>query len=575
MTESKTGRMPRVVILGGGFGGLYAARALKRARVGVTLVDRRNFHLFQPLLYQVATAALSPGDIAGAIRAIVHGQKNLTVWMGEVVGVDVERRCVHLAETDLPYDYLVVATGATHAYFGHREWEQEAPGLKTIDDAIEMRRRFLLAFEAAERESDAGARRRLLTFVIVGAGPTGVELAGAMAEIARKGMRREFDAIDTATARVILLEGGPRILAAYPPELSQKAQKQLAKLGVEVRTGALVTAIEHGRVRVRAQGGGAGQAGGAGQSTGADRRDGGGPGGGAGRAAGAGPGVGAGQSAGADRAAGAGPGAGAGQSAGADRAAGADQGAGAGQSAGADRAAGAGQSAGAGQGAGAGQSAGASPGGDEVIEAGNVFWAAGVAASPVGKTLGAPLDRAGRVLVQPDLSIPGHPEVFVVGDLAHLEQDGAPVPGVAPAAMQMGRHVAKEIRREVEGKPREPFRYFDKGSLAVIGRAAAVAHIGRLNLSGFFAWLVWLFVHITYLIGFRNRLVVLLDWGWAYLFWRRGVRLITGEPRLELERARSGDDVRSARGGPRRSGAPAAVPPEGGERTGEARKRVG
>ena len=478
MSDTTSGRVPRVVILGGGFGGLYAARALKGAPVHVTLVDRRNFHLFQPLLYQVATAALSPGDIAGAIRAIIHGQKNATVWMGEVTGVDVRERCVHLADSDLPYDYLVVATGATHAYFGHPEWEQEAPGLKTIDDATEIRRRFLLAFEAAERESDAAARRRLLTFVIVGAGPTGVELAGAMAEIARKGMRREFEAIDTATARVILLEGGARILPAYPPELSARAQKQLVKLGVEVRTGALVTAIEHGRVRVEAHGGGAGQV------------------------------------------------------------------------------------------------DGSAPG-NEVIEAGNVFWAAGVAASPVGKTLGAALDRAGRVLVRPDLSIPGHPDVFVIGDLAHVEQAGESVPGVAPAAMQMGRYVARQIRREVEGKARQPFHYFDKGSLAVIGRAAAVAHIWKLELSGFMAWLVWLFVHIMYLIGFRNRIVVLVDWAWAYLSWQRGVRLITGEPRLELEHARSGDDVASLTGGARPTRSDAPAPMDRGERAADARKRAG
>jgi len=427
----------RVVILGGGFGGLYAARALKGAPVHVTLVDRRNFHLFQPLLYQVATAALSPGDIAGAIRGILRRQKHVTVWMGEVRGVDVEKRVVHLADTDLPYDYLIVATGATHAYFGHPEWAGLAPGLKTIDDAIEIRRRFLLAFEAAERESDPAARRRLLTFVIVGGGPTGVELAGAMAEIARKALRREFEAIDTAATRVVLLEGGPRVLPTYPPELSEKARRQLERLGVEVRTGALVTDIEPGRVHV----------------------------------------------------------------------------------------------------------------GEEVVEAANVFWAAGVAASPVGTSLGVPVDRAGRVHVQPDCSVPGHPDVFVVGDLAYLEQDGQPVPGVAPAAMQMGRFAADTIRRELAGKARTDFHYRDKGSLAVIGRAAAVARIAGLEVSGYPAWLVWLFVHIMYLIGFRNRLLVLVQWAWAYVFWQRGVRLITGDPRLELARARSGDDVASITGG--------------------------
>ncbi len=429
----------RVVILGGGFGGLYAARALKGAPVHVTLVDRRNFHLFQPLLYQVATAALSPGDIAGAIRGILRRQKHVTVWMGDVRGVDVAGRVVHLADTDLPYDYLIVATGATHAYFGHPEWATLAPGLKTIDDAIEIRRRFLLAFEAAERESDPAARRRLLTFVIVGGGPTGVELAGAMAEIARKALRREFDAIDTAAARVVLLEGGPRILPTYPPELSAKARRQLERLGVEVRTGALVTDIAPERVHV----------------------------------------------------------------------------------------------------------------GEEVVEAANVFWAAGVAASPVGSSLGVPVDRAGRVHVQPDCTVPGHPEVFVVGDLAYLEQDGQPVPGVAPAAMQMGRFAAEAIRRELTGKARTAFHYRDKGSLAVIGRAAAVAWIAGLELSGYPAWLVWLFVHIMYLIGFRNRLLVLVQWAWAYVFWQRGVRLITGDPRVALARARSGDDVASITGGTR------------------------
>lgn len=460
MTDRSQG--PRVVILGGGFGGLYAARDLRKAPVQVTLVDRRNFHLFQPLLYQVATAALSPGDIAGAIRGILHGQKNLRVWMGEVADVDVGNRRVHLAEgDDLPYDYLVVATGATHAYFGHPEWAQVAPGLKTVDDATEMRRRFLLAFEAAERENDPAARRRLLTFAIVGAGPTGVELAGAMAEIAHKALPREFEAIDTATARIVLLEGGPRVLPTYPPELSEKARKQLEKLGVEVRTNALVTEISRGLVRL----------------------------------------------------------------------------------------------------------------GEERLEAGNVFWAAGVAASPLGKTLGVPLDKAGRVLVAPDCSVPGHPEVFVIGDLAHFEQDGKPVPGVAPAAMQMGHYVARTIKRELEGEPREPFRYFNKGDLAVIGRAAAVAYIRGFKLSGFFAWLVWLFVHIMYLSGFRNRLVVLVQWSWAYLFWQRGIRLITGSPRMELERP--GDVVASVTGDRGLPASAAAGAADWDEKTAQARRRAG
>jgi NADH dehydrogenase len=417
---------PHVVILGGGFAGLTCARALRGAPVRITLVDRSNHHLFQPLLYQVATASLSPAEIASPIRSILRRQSNVQVWLGEVEDVDVERRSVRLRDGALSYDYLVVATGATHAYFGHDEWAPHAPGLKTVDDALEIRRRFLLAFEAAEREADPVARRRLLTFVIVGGGPTGVELAGAMAEIARQVMPRDFRSIDTTTTRILLLEGGPRILGAYPPVLSEQARRQLERLGVEVRTGALVTGIEPVEVRI----------------------------------------------------------------------------------------------------------------GEERIEAGNVFWAAGVAASPLGARLGAPLDRAGRVRVEADLSIPGRPEVFVAGDLAAVEEDGAPVPGVAPAAMQMGRHVARTIRRDLEGRAREPFRYFDKGNLATIGRAAAVAEIAGLRLSGLVAWLVWVFVHILYLIGFRNRLLVLIQWAWAYLTYQRGIRLITGQPELNLRRAR-------------------------------------
>lgn len=423
---------PHVVVLGGGFGGLAASKILASKSVRLTVIDRRNFHLFQPLLYQVATASLSPGDIAGPIRNILRGKHGVEVWMAEVTGVDTEKRLVHLEDGDVAYDYLIVATGATHAYFGHDEWEPLAPGLKTVDDATEIRRRFLLAFEAAEREADAEARRRLLTFVIVGGGPTGVELAGAMAEIARKALPREYDAIDTKTARILLLEGGPRILPAYPPELSAKAQKELERLGVEVRTGALVTNITPAAVFV----------------------------------------------------------------------------------------------------------------GDERVAAGNVFWAAGVAASPVGKTLGAPTDRAGRVMVEPDLSLPGRPEVFVVGDLAHAESGGKPVPGVAQGGIQGGKHAARMILADLAGKPRAPFHYRDKGSLAVIGRAAAVAQIGRFKLSGFPAWFVWLFIHILYLTGFRSRLVVMIQWAWNYLFYQRGIRLITGNPRVELRQARlSGERV--------------------------------
>lgn len=418
--------IPHVVILGGGFAGLRCARALRGAPVRITLIDRSNHHLFQPLLYQVATASLSPSDIASPIRSILKRQKNLEVWMGEAVDVDVDRRVVVLRDGEVPYDYLVVATGVTHAYFGRDDWAPYAPGLKTVDDALEIRRRFLLAFETAEREADEAARRRLLTFVIVGAGPTGVELAGAMAEIARQVMPREFRSIDTTMARILLVEGADRVLPGYAPSLSAKARRQLERLGVEVRTGARVTEIEEGAVWI----------------------------------------------------------------------------------------------------------------GDERIEAGNVFWAAGVAASPLGARLGAEVDRAGRVKVAPDLSVPGHPEVFVAGDLAAVEQGGRPVPGVAPAAMQMGRHVARAIRADLEGRPRPVFRYFDKGSLATIGRAAAVAEIAGLKLSGLVAWLVWVFVHILYLIGFRNRLVVMVQWAWAYLMYQRGVRLITGDRTVQLREPR-------------------------------------
>ena len=423
-----TDQRAHVVIVGGGFGGLYCARELARAPVRITVVDRRNFHLFQPLLYQVATASLSPADIASPIRSILRRQRNVEVWLGEVEAVDPAARHVHLADGRLSYDYVVVAAGATHAYFGHDAWAEVAPGLKTVDDATEVRRRFLLAFEAAEREADPVARRRLLTFVIVGAGPTGVELAGAMAEIARRAMPREFRAIDTTSARILLLEGGERVLPAYRPESSARAHRQLQHLGVEVRTGAMVSGIEPGVVRI----------------------------------------------------------------------------------------------------------------GAESIAAGNVFWAAGVAASPLGAWLGAPLDRAGRVLVEPDCSVPGHPEVFVVGDLAAVRQpDGSTVPGVAQGAMQMGEHAARCIRADLAGRARDSFTYRDKGNLATIGRAAAVAEFSRLSFGGMLAWLLWAFVHILYLIGFRNRLLVMLQWAWAYLTYQRGIRLITGNPRIDLTRSRT------------------------------------
>jgi NADH:ubiquinone reductase (H+-translocating) len=419
--------LPHIVILGAGFAGIYCAKALRRAAARITVVDVRNFHLFQPLLYQVATASLSPADVASPIRTILRGQANTQVWMADATAIDAASRTVQLRDGEIRYDYLVLATGATHAYFGHPEWAPIAPGLKTINDATEIRRRFLLAFEAAEREADPLARRSLLTFVIVGAGPTGVELAGAMAEIVRDVLPRDFRAIDTATARILLLEGSDRVLPSYDPRLSRQARRQLVRLGVEVRTTALVTEMKPGLVCI----------------------------------------------------------------------------------------------------------------GAEEIAAANVFWAAGVAASPLGAQLGVPVDRAGRVRVAPDCSVPGHPEIFVIGDLASIDQpNGEPVPGVAPAAIQMGRHTASNLRRLLAGQPTRPFRYFDKGSLATIGRAAAVAEVGRLRLSGFIAWFFWVFVHIMYLIGFRNRVLVLIQWAWAYLTYQRGIRLITGDPHVELRQAR-------------------------------------
>jgi len=414
--KPKVGSRPRVVIVGGGFGGLAAARALAAAPVRVTLVDRRNHHLFQPLLYQVATAALNPADIAAPIRKVLRRQENAEVFLAEASGVDLARRRLLLSDGELDYDFLVLATGATHSYFGHDEWETLAPGLKSVEDALEIRRRVLSAFERAERETDAQEQRAWTTFVVVGAGPTGVELAGALAEIARRTLARDFRHVDTRRARVVLMEAAPRVLPSYPEDLSRMARDQLAALGVEVRTRTAVTGIGPDAVEA----------------------------------------------------------------------------------------------------------------GGERIGARTVLWGAGVSASPLATTLAAPLDRAGRVLVQPDLSVPGHPEVFVIGDLACVRTDGDEVPGVAPAAVQEGRHVARSIRRRLSSLESLPFRYRDKGSMATVGRAAAVARIGRLHLSGLFAWLVWLFVHILYLIGFRNRFAVIAAWGWSYVFWDRGARLITG-----------------------------------------------
>ncbi|MGH7576409.1 MAG: NAD(P)/FAD-dependent oxidoreductase [Longimicrobiales bacterium] len=422
------------MIIGGGFGGLYCAQRLKHVGVRITLVDASNFHLFQPLLYQVATASLSPADIASPIRTVLRRQRNVEVWMGRAVEIDTERRIVHLEDGALVYDYLIVAAGATHAYFGHPEWAALAPGLKSIDDALEIRRRFLVAFEVAEREADPVARERELTFVIVGAGPTGVELAGAMAEIARTVMPNDFRFIDTKTAHIVLLEGSPHVLPTYPKELSEKTRRKLVKLGVDVRTNAMVTDIQRDSVRV----------------------------------------------------------------------------------------------------------------GDMDIPAGNVFWAAGVAASPLGAKLGVKTDRAGRVIVEPDCSIAGHPEVFAIGDLALQQKDGKPVPGVAQGAMQMGRHAGEMIANDIAGAPRRPFRYHDKGSLATIGRAAAVADLGRIKLIGFLAWLVWAFVHIFYLIGFRNRVLVMLQWAWAWATFTRGIRLITGNPGFEIQRARAPGETTQA-----------------------------
>ena len=409
---------PHVVIVGGGFAGLWAARGLARAPVRITLLDRGNHHLFQPLLYQVATAGLSAPDIAAPLRHILRRQRNVTVLMGEAVSVDAAEKRIALADgVALAFDFALLATGATHAYFGHDEWAPHAPGLKTLDDALEIRRRVLTAFERAEAEADPAVRDAWLTFAVVGGGPTGVELAGTLAEIARHTLHDEFRRIDSRRARVLLLEAGPRVLATFPESLSEKARAQLERLGVEVRTGTPVSAIDAGGVQF------------------------------------------------------------------------------------ADGAR---------------------------IAARTVLWAAGVAASPLARTLGVPLDRAGRVPVEPDLGVPGHPDVFVAGDLATLQVDGRPVPGVAPAAKQMGAHVAATIRARLAGRATRPFRYRDYGNLATIGRRAAVVDLHGLHLSGFVAWAFWLAAHIFFLIGFRNRVVVLLDWATAYWTHQRNARIVLG-----------------------------------------------
>jgi NADH dehydrogenase len=412
-------RRPRVVIIGGGFGGLYAARALRRVPVDVTLIDRTNHHLFQPLLYQVATATLAPTDITSPLRHLLRNHVNTRVVLAEVQSIDTAKRVVVCdASGPYEYDYLIVATGSRHSYFGHPEWEKAAPGLKSIDDAIVIRQRFLLAFERAEVSTSPEEQKRLLTFVIVGGGPTGVELAGMLPLIAKKALLGEFKRIDTSRVRVILVEGGPRVLPAFSENLSGRARHDLERLDVEVRLNSVVSRVERGAVWI----------------------------------------------------------------------------------------------------------------GNERIESETIFWAAGNESSPLGKALGAPLDRAGRVKVEPDLSVPNRPEIFVAGDLAEIYTDGKRVPGVAPAAMQMGAHAARNIERLVERRMTRPFRYRNKGDLATIGRHRAIAQLPAVELWGSLAWWFWLFLHIMYLAGFRNRLSVLIEWAYSYFTYQRGTRLISRRP---------------------------------------------
>lgn len=428
MTSPPLAVLPHVVVVGGGFAGLWATRALADAPVRITLIDRRNHHLFQPLLYQVATAGLSAPDIAAPLRHILRRQRNVEVRLAEVERIDAAGKQVRLVGGErIGFDYLLVASGATHAYFGHDEWAAHAPGLKTLDDALQLRRHLLVAFERAEAEPDPVRRAAWLNFAIVGGGPTGVELAGTLAEIARHTLKNEFRNIDPAEARVQLIEAGPRVLSSFPEDLSEKARKQLQRLGVEVSTGIPVSDITADGYRL----------------------------------------------------------------------------------------------------------------GDAFVPARTVVWAAGVAASPLARTLEAPLDRAGRVLVQPDLSVSGHPDIFVAGDLASVQSNGQPVPGVAPAAKQMGRHVAQAICARLRGTPAAPFRYRDFGNLATIGRMAAIVHFGKLKLSGLLAWWFWLAAHVFFLIGFRNRLAVLLNWAWAYWSYQRGARIIFGDVAADDDQSRS------------------------------------
>ncbi len=452
MTEPAAGThgtAPVVLIVGGGFAGLDVAKGLRDAPVSVILVDRHNYHLFQPLLYQVATAVLSPADIASPIRNILKNQKNAEVILDDLERVDPAAGMAHFQGTSVHYDYLVLAMGVTHSYFGHEDWEAVAPGLKTVDDALELRRRVLLAFEEAEREEDDESRRGKLTFVVVGGGPTGVEMAGALKEIAARSIPHDFRYIDTTTARVILVEAGERLLGGLPQPLGERARRDLERMGVEVRLGSRVTGIDREAVSI----------------------------------------------------------------------------------------------------------------GEERLATQNVIWAAGVQGTPAARTLGVKLDGSGRIVVGPDLAIPDHPEIFVAGDLAHVEdpRSGETVPGLAPAAKQMGRHVARIIRDESKAgpaAPREPFRYRDKGTMATIGRFKAVAAVRKWNFAGTFAWLLWSFIHIYFLVGFRRRLFVMLSWMWNYLSFHKGARLITGYPQLRIKRPRHAAEPRGAVGRRKKAGSP-------------------